>query len=268
LTIAELVPSADDLLALETEELAGVLLEHLNATCPSDPSPQTNADQPHRHNFFIGLRSYPTASSQINYRVALALMEAWSWLERENFMAVRAGFNGAEDYFITRRGRRVKSRTGLDSYRKANLLPRARLHPSIAERVYPAFLWGEYDTAIFQAFREVEVAVRDAGKYPPDTVGMRLMREAFRPAQGAGAPGPLTDTVLPVAEQEGMMNLFVGAIGLYNYKNPQSHRNVPAEALDAAEVIIFASHLLRLVDRRAGLVSETRALSFLNYTSL
>ena len=45
-----------------------------------------------------------------------------------------------------------------------------------------------------------------------------------------------------------MMNLFVGAIGLY--KNPQSHRNVPTDAMDAAEVIIFASHLLRLVDRR------------------
>jgi len=252
LTIAELVPNSDNLLALETEELAGVLLEHLNATCPRDPNPQTNVDQPHRHNFFNGLRNhplFPTASGQINYQVALALMEAWSWLERENFIAARAGFSGAEDYFITRRGRRAKSRAGLDSYRKANLLPRAKLHPSIAEKVYPAFLRGEYDTAIFQAFREVEVAVRDVGKYPPDTVGVRLMREAFRPAQGTSVPGPLTDAGLPVAEQEGMMNLFAGAIGLY--KNPQSHRNVPADAMDAAEVIIFASHLLRLIDTRS-----------------
>ncbi len=33
------------------------------------------------------------------------------------------------------------------------------------------------------------------------------------------------------------------------YKNPQSHRHVPTNGQDAAEVIVFASHLLRLVDR-------------------
>jgi hypothetical protein len=52
---------------------------------------------------------------------------------------------------------------------------------------------------------------------------------------------------LGLAEQHAMAHLFTGAIGLY--KNPQSHRNVPTEAIDAAEVIVFASHLLRIVDR-------------------
>jgi hypothetical protein len=50
-----------------------------------------------------------------------------------------------------------------------------------------------------------------------------------------------------VAEQEGMATLFDGAISVY--KNPQSHRNVPTDAVDAAEIIVFASHLLRIVDR-------------------
>ena len=59
--------------------------------------------------------------------------------------------------------------------------------------------------------------------------------------------GPLTDTSLPVAEQEAMMALFAGAIGMY--KNPQSHRHVPTKGQDAAEVIVFASQLLRIVDR-------------------
>ena len=44
-----------------------------------------------------------------------------------------------------------------------------------------------------------------------------------------------------------MANLFAGAIAMY--KNPQSHRYVPTGAVDAAEVIVYASQLLRIVDR-------------------
>lgn len=94
------------------------------------------------------------------------------------------------------------------------------------------------------------MAVRGAGKFPAELVGTKLMREAFRPVdpdKPAITPGSLTDTTLPAAEQKGMADLFSGAIGLY--KNPQSHRNVPTEATDAAEIIVFASHLLRMVDR-------------------
>lgn len=120
-------------------------------------------------------------------------------------------------------------------------------HPRIASEVYPAFLRGKYDTAIFEAFREVEVAVRDAGNFGPNDYGTDLMRDAFRPAEKNHQPGSLTDTQLPVAEQVAMANLFAGAIGLY--KNPQSHRHVPTHPDDAAEVIVFASQLLRIVDR-------------------
>ena len=132
----------------------------------------------------------------------------------------------------------------------ARLLPKGQLHPSIASKVYPAFLRAEYDTAVFQAFREVEVAVRTAGQFSPDDYGIDLIRAAFRPAEKKGqpvTPGALADTQLPIAEQEAMANLFAGAIGLY--KNPQSHRHVPTHAEDAAEVIVFASQLLRIVDR-------------------
>lgn len=76
------------------------------------------------------------------------------------------------------------------------------------------------------------------------------MRKAFRPtaknAQFAVPAGPLTDIQIPAAEQEAMANLFAGATGLY--KNPQSHRHVPTEAASAAEVILSASQLLRIVD--------------------
>ena len=242
-SIATLVPSADDLLALEVEELAGVLLVHLNSY---DHAVNQGLLSP--HNILRTLEQYPDFPGRQS-EVNRALMEAWNWLEGEGFL-VREPSQPAGWFFLSRRARRMNTRDDFARYRKASLLPRGQLHPLIASRVYPAFLRGEYDTAVFQAFREIEVAVRKAGNFPDDLVGVDLMREAFRPVNpnSAGAPGPLTDASLPVAEQVAMMSLFAGAIGLY--KNPQSHRNVPTEPTEGAEVIVFASQLLRTVDRR------------------
>jgi hypothetical protein len=104
--------------------------------------------------------------------------------------------------------------------------------------------------AVFQAFKEVEVAVQNAANargagYPDSDVGTTLMRNAFHPERG-----PLTDMVAVVAEREALMHLFSGAIG--HAKNPTSHRHVAILAAEAARLIIFASHLLQVVEERVG----------------
>jgi uncharacterized protein (TIGR02391 family) len=240
IAIRELIPNPEDLLALDVSELAGVLLQHLNS---SDEHHDL-----HHYNFFNDLRNYPPYGTRDD-RINEALMEAWDWLLYEGFLAKRGDDGSRAGTFVTRRGRRIKSSDDFEAYRKASLLPRGHLHPLIANEVYPAFLRGKYDTAIFEEFREVEVEVRAAGEFQPTDIGVDLMRNAFRPDKkpGTTTPGPLTDTSLPTAEQEAMMALFAGAIGMY--KNPQSHRHVPTEGQDAAEVIVFASQLLRIVDR-------------------
>jgi len=248
-----LVPTAAELLSLEVEELAGVLLIHLKSyeAIPSNSVYQNGLLSPSNFVGTFNPTGYGPTRKEPEYgdkqpEVSRALMEAWAWLEKDGFL-IRDVAQPATWFWMSRRARRITSREDFACYRKASLLAKGQLHPLIASKVYPAFLRGEYDTAVFQAFREVEVAVRAAGGFPDDMVGVNLMREAFKPVKNNNPPGPLTDTTLPFAEQEGMASLFAGAVLLY--KNPQSHRNVPTEAADAAEVIGFASHLLRTVDR-------------------
>jgi uncharacterized protein (TIGR02391 family) len=238
--IREIIPASEDLLKLEVEELAGVLLMHLNS----------GGGALHHHNFFNNIRQYPVYvdyNPERDERVNFALMEAWGWLAHEGFLAQRADDSGGK-IFITRRGQRMKSREALAAYQRGNLLPKGQLHALIASKVYPAFLRGEYDTGIFQAFREVEIAVRAAGGFTINDHGTDLMRAAFRvPKNAGGAAGPLTDIALPAGEQEAMGHLFAGAFGVY--RNSTGHRHVPTDPEEAAEVIMFASQLLRIVDR-------------------
>jgi uncharacterized protein (TIGR02391 family) len=238
-SLVSLVPNAVDLLDLEVEELAGVLLMHLN----SYEGVPGNSIYQHG---LVNVHKAITINQEygdLQPEVARALMEAGAWLQNEGFL-VRDVTPGPDWFFVSRRARRLRSTEDFEAYRKASLLPKRQLHPLIAAKVYPAFLRGEYDTAIFQAFREVEVAVRQAGTFSPNIVGEKLMRAAF--ATGASR-GPLTDTGLPSGEQEAMSHLFAGAFGLY--RNSTAHRYVPTAPEQAAEVIMFASQLLRIVDR-------------------
>ena len=167
-------------------------------------------------------------------------MEAWMWLEREVLIAPDPK-EGSNTYFLTRRGRKLLKRPDLAAYRNSNLLPKSILHPLLTEKIWGPFLRGEYDTAVFISFREVEVAVRDAAGYDSTYYGVDLMSAAFKPESG-----PLANKDLPNSEQQALMLLFRGAIGYY--KNPQSHRITPLQPIEAIEMITFASHLLKIID--------------------
>ena len=117
---------------------------------------------------------------------------------------------------------------------------RQLLHPTVAAKVVGAFVRRECDTAVFQAFKEVEVAVRAKGKSPDTEVGVPLMRRAFDPKAG-----PLRDQNAVEAEREATAHLFAGAMG--SFKNPHSHRNVPiTDPAEAVELLLLASRLLRI----------------------
>lgn len=231
--INSIIPNAEDLLALQPEELAGLVLQWWN----SIPKLTLN-----KYNWGLKhtVSGYP---QQYHKELLQALMEAWVWMEREGLVAPEPG-DGDFGYFVTRRGRQMRNPEDLNSYRRSGMLPKQLLHPRIVQKIWAEFMRGDYDTAVFQAFKEVEVAVRDAGGFGPNDLGADLMRKAFHEVTG-----PLTDYSNPVvSERQALGHLFAGAMGLY--KNPHSHRNVQVDALEAVELIMLASHLMKIVDSR------------------
>ena len=117
-------------------------------------------------------------------------------------------------------------------------------HPAMYSKVWSFFSQGAYDTAVFEAFKQVEIAVRKAGGYAEADIGTKLMSKAFNVKNG-----DLVDENQGGAEREARFFLFAGAIGAY--KNPGSHREVEITAEEAIEMIALASLLLRIVDSRS-----------------
>lgn len=226
----EIFPPIETALELEPEELAVFVLKHL-----------CRIGKINRYNYTLGTNpemvDYAGQHREIFFK---RLMEAFIWLEREMFVAPQPGEQG-DWRFITRRGARVLQEENFTTYAKESLLASETLDPALARKVKPLFLRGDYDTAIFQAFKEVEVRVRKIGKYSNSDYGVDLMRKAFHPVTGA-----LTNTKSERAEKEATMHLFSGAIGLF--KNPVSHRDIGAVSPEwAADIIRVANCLLRVV---------------------
>ena len=240
----ELIPEVDILLALEPEELAAAILEMLNSS-HEDPN---NFHPSNIVGTYVGTNQAPYPREAWE-DVEKALGEAFMWLQREGLIARRMDGSAypAGWHFVTRRGRELSERQAVRHYRQASMLPRSLLHERIGERCWVSFVRGEYDTAVFQAFKEVEIAVREAGGYSDSDYGVSMMRKAF-----AVDDGPLTDGSSERSERQSLSDLYAGAIG--SYKNPHSHRTVTInEPTDAIEMIMLANHLLRIVEaRRSG----------------
>lgn len=84
-SLSSLVPNADDLLALEVEEVAGVLLTHLNSYDSNSRSSVVQNNCINQHNFFNALHLHPEYLGR-QAEVNQVLMEAWSWLQGEGFL--------------------------------------------------------------------------------------------------------------------------------------------------------------------------------------
>jgi uncharacterized protein (TIGR02391 family) len=245
--LADLIPNPDVLIALEPEELGLSMLPALatwdHAGNPMELGrllPSVVGDN--RARDFLGQYPADFRMSQIE----LALREAWAWLEGTGLLIQDPKWaQHSVARILSRRARQLAKEADPRRALSAARLQKDSLHPKIREDVWALYNRGKYDTAVFEAMKAVEVAVRDASGLGAKDIGAPLMRKAFDPGNG-----PLTDIGVEESEREARAHLFAGAIG--SYKNPHSHRNVALDSADeAAEIIMLANHLLRIVDTRA-----------------
>jgi uncharacterized protein (TIGR02391 family) len=232
-SLLEIFPNPDDLLALKPEDLAGILIEIPDSfqsfeVLRAQLFPPRGGIQ-----LVAGFTTKLRSPSRKRCRV---------WKLRGVIVRNPTQPGG---YLRTRQGRVLKTRVDLEAFCKGRILPLDLLQPSLANKVHHLFLRGDHDTAVFQAFKEVEVAVRKAGNYPDDLLGVKLMHTAFNPQDG-----PLSDMTVVPSERQSEMHLFAGATG--HAKNPASHRDVHLSREEAARLIVFASHLLAIVEQRTS----------------
>jgi uncharacterized protein (TIGR02391 family) len=246
MNLFDLVPDFEVVAALQPDELGLRILQVLGSWPPGQPelfevstfinsalgNPQTPSHGP-----------YPA-----NQRGVLeeAIREAWAWLEGQGLLLQSPRYRDTYKCLSRRAKQLAKDpRQGITARR----IPKDALHPKIREDVWQLYHRGKYDTAITEAMKAVEVAVREAAGFTNADYGVPMIARAFHEEKG-----PLRDPNAQSSEREQLRSFVVGAFGFY--RNPYAHRNVAqADPDEAAEIIMLANHLLRLVDARVALRS-------------
>ena len=153
------IPTAEILLSLEPEELGGILL----------PIFQTRSGGTRSLNWWNYIREFHQSQEvyprQYIEPVSRAIMEAIGWMISSGLLAHDPEDSNGHNLFVTRRGMEVNTADHFHDFLQASLLNPKPLHTIVAQKAWPTFIRGKFDTAVFEAFKEVEVAVRTACKY-------------------------------------------------------------------------------------------------------
>jgi uncharacterized protein (TIGR02391 family) len=232
--IFTLYPTADRLINAPQVELEQVLLQYTVAV---------NRMITHEGiaNTLLGPGGYEVDADR-RQAVRKAIGRAWKALENSGLIEEPDPANGKNGYRVASdEGKRANTEFDFAAAKTRGRFERDMFHPLLPDAAWNAFSIGNYDTAVFEAFKAVEVTVRTKGGFGSNDYGSKLMDKAFDPTSG-----PFSDQTALPGQRLARRDLFKGAFG--ELRNPKAHRNPSiTDPLIAVEEMMMASVLLRIV---------------------
>jgi uncharacterized protein (TIGR02391 family) len=182
-------------------------------------------------------------SVQTRAEVARVIGRAWKALDDAGFIEEPDPANGKNGYRVpSAAGKSAFAATDYSGVRMRSKFSRDMFHPELPDAAWNAFSVGDYDTAVFEAFKSLEVAVRSKCGFNTTEFGAALMKKAFD-----HDTDPLRDPRAPRARRKARCDLFTGAFG--EIRNPKGHNDPTiTETLIAVEELMVAGVLRRIVD--------------------
>lgn len=180
--------------------------------------------------------------------VEKVILRTWRSLEDNGLIEEPDAHNGRNGFrILSEKGRAALTTFDFEATRSRSRFTRDMFHPALPDAAWDAFRAENYDAAVFEAFKAVEIAVRNKGlgknRITQDDHGVLLMKKAFESNHG-----PLTDMKAKPGRRERRCELFTGALG--ELRNPKAHQDPTiTDPLVAVEEIMTAGALLRIVDR-------------------
>jgi uncharacterized protein (TIGR02391 family) len=238
-----------ELAALPEEDLARAILAAMRKRERDGRPGMANRREPAEEIFSYAVRvgNYlPQQQRQLKEKLERNFRRTFDWLEQNRLIETASGAGGAEGFMIlTPEGRELVAPIDLDQVRMRAWLRQDMLHPKLKGRPYKDFYDGRLSSAVFEAFRIVEVETRLAAGLPDTELGQNLMMKAF------GENGALTKATESKESRDALARLFAGAMGRFGNPGAHAHRSFE-DALEAIEELLLASRLLRFLDQRAG----------------